>query len=164
MAVENSTSSSCAGSLTSNEVAPSIKEEILVAHSRQTNAASHLILKTKSNTGALVWMYCSYIYWIILNAEFIYPWSFFLLNIQFNYCRTKSFSSHQLRHGIQHHLKASQAKVWQSLMELIDQTASATLLKEKGIYAQGDAISYHPLPSSSHKLTFRCRDHGNLAR
>ena len=49
-------------------------------------------------------------------------------------------------------------------MGLIDQTASVTLLKEKGIYAQGDAFSYHPLPSSSHKVTFRCRDHDYLAR
>jgi hypothetical protein len=66
------------------------------------------------------------------------------LNIQFNYSRTKSFQSHQLRHGIQHHLKASQAKVWKLIMGLIDQTAAVTLLKEKGIYAQGNAISYHP--------------------
>ena len=75
-----------------------------------------------------------------------------------------SFILDLLFFGIQHHLKASQAKVGQSVMWLIDQTATATLLKENGIYAQGHAISYHPLPSSSHLVTFRCGDHDNLAR
>ena len=125
-------------------------------HIASYNAASIMIfLNERWHLGPVILMHCSLIYRIISHAEFIYPWSFFLLNIQFNYCRTKSFPSHQLRHGIQHHLKASQAELWKSINGLIDQTASATLRKDKGIYAQGDAISYHPLPSSSHKGNFQ---------
>ena len=45
-------------------------------------------------------------------------------------------------------------------------TNTATLLIEKvsRLKVRGYAICYHPLPSYSHKLTFRCGNHGSLAR
>jgi hypothetical protein len=53
MAVENSTSSSCAGSLTSNEVASTIKEEVMVARHVKLMKRQIWLLKTKGNAGAL---------------------------------------------------------------------------------------------------------------
>ena len=97
----DSSSSPTSASWTSNNVAPAAAEEIMVAHHNKLMWRHIWFFKTKGNTGhwdPVVIMYCSSIYGIIY-PECIYPGCFILC-------------------GIQHHLKASQAKVWHSILGL----------------------------------------------
>ena len=104
-------------------------------------------------------MYCSLIYRVILNSEFIYPLWYILLNFPTNCCRTKSFPSHQLRRGSQ----PPESEPGQSLA-FDDGTIDRTAKRKRYV---GSRPCYLLSPASfmlPQGTTCWCGAHGSLSR